>query len=276
VDEESNPFVEYVRFTYPNQVVHVAWGRTDADTATLSIPARSDSAALIDINGTTWTVEPVGGVYQIVVEGATCNDPVYNCLVGGDPWFLVEEVPDAVDTEVLPVSAAEGGTLPTPAPATEIPAPTDPPEDPEEQEIEPTTEPDATATPEAVAELPPTEGAPAVESTPDVVSIDALEQELQPTGLDAAAPYILIGLGAVVIVGGGVYFALGTHQANENREHSSPAFEDNVAPTQETTRPDLDDEEAEQEPAADEMDSYYEDDEFTDEEEESVDDEPES
>ncbi len=117
VSEETHPLIDYVRLTFENKVTHVAWART-AQTATLIIPARSQQATLIDLQGNRWPVTPQDGEYRVVVGGADCNDPMEGCLIGGAPWLLVEEgVEEALTTTPPSVKVERGGVLPTPDPA---------------------------------------------------------------------------------------------------------------------------------------------------------------
>ncbi|NDJ52562.1 MAG: hypothetical protein GYB68_05665, partial [Chloroflexi bacterium] len=121
VDEQTNPLIEYVRFTFPTKVTHVAWART-AETATLLIPARTSQATLIRLDDTRIVVEPENGTYRLVVGGAECNDPAFGCLIGGEPWLLVEEgVDDPLNQPAPDVTVESGGTLPTPDPAQVLP-----------------------------------------------------------------------------------------------------------------------------------------------------------
>jgi hypothetical protein len=215
LDEETHPLIDYVRLTFPNKVTHVAWALT-SQNATLNIPARSEQATLIALNGERWTVRPEGGLYKVVVGAAECNDPntVGGCLIGGDPWLLVEEgVPDPLNTVAPSVTTQLGGTLPTPDPGPALTAtaealPTATPTS------VPTAEPTATTAPtEAsaqtteqpseteVAAVAPTESI-AVQPTPSAAEIEA---SLRPSGFSAIIPYVLMVLGAVII-GGGAWF----------------------------------------------------------------------
>jgi hypothetical protein len=233
LDSETAPLVDYVRFTFEDSVTHVAWARTE-NTAMLIIPARTAQATLVDMSGNEWTVTPQDGAYRVVVGGAACDDPQVGCLIGGDPWFLIEQgIPDALNSTPEKSSVERGGTVPTPSPeqimtatARALPSPT------------PTLTPTATYTP-SPSPLPPTATAtlepataesvaPTTASTspPDtpvseVAQVEAAPTDLpsvvetveapgipQPTPLSRALPYVLIGLGAVSI-GFGVWYYLG-------------------------------------------------------------------
>ena len=235
LESETAPLVDYVRLTFEDSVTHIAWART-ATTATLIIPARTAEATLVDMFGNEWTVTPQDGAYRIVVGGAVCDDPQVGCLIGGDPWFLIEKgIPDALNSTPEKSSVESGGTVLTPSPeqimtatARALPSPT------------PTLTPTATYTPSpSPSPVPPTatatEEPPTVESvSPTVASAvpsdtpgpEVAEVEAAPTNPPAAAetveppgipeptpfsralPYLLIGLGALSI-GFGVWYYLG-------------------------------------------------------------------
>lgn len=219
VVDGTQPLIDYVRLTFPNKVTHVAWARGGA-TATLIVPARSQQARLLDSQGNEWLVRPVNGEYRVVVGGADCNDPAEGCLIGGMPWLLVEEgLQNPLNETPPPVRVEQGGTLPTPDPsialtatalaiptATLTPSPT--------ATATPTSTPTATDT-QAPSETPPpaTEAAspttPPVELTPTPTVIPSPWEALGPKGFSAALPFILIGLGVLVIGGAGWYFAAG-------------------------------------------------------------------
>ena len=271
VDEEAHPLIDYVRLTFPTRVTHIAWARTE-QTATLVIPARSEQATLVTLEGERWTVEPEGGVYRLVVGGADCNDPVEGCLIGGVPWFLIEEGLEDPLNEVPPsVRVEAGGTLPTPDPgiamtataqaapsATPTPLPT---ETPEPSPLPPTATamPEPTGVPESAetaAEATPAMVAEAVEEPPDGNPEEgqplspeelarAIEREVRPRGLPALLPYLLMGLGTLVLVGGTWYFFSGPGQPVEEREEAPDDEPREHGPEPEKAVTDLPDEEEE-------------------------------
>lgn len=218
--EETHPLVDYVRLTFEDKVTHIAWARTERN-ATLIIPARSEEALLIDLEDHRWLVKPQDGVYRVVVGGAECNDPQEGCLIGGAPWLLVEEdVPNALNETPPSVQVEEGGELPTPDPAMlmtmtaqALPSPT------------PTLTPSPSATPTPMltsTPIPiptPTDTLPPVATaTPRVAEATAspasptpeppslVEGMPSPRGLTALLPYLLVGLGVLMIVAGLGYF----------------------------------------------------------------------
>jgi hypothetical protein len=246
VEDPTHPLIDYVRLTFQSKVTHIAWALTE-QTATLVIPARTTQATLIDRNGNRWTVEAEGGDYRLVVGGADCNDPATGCLIGGAPWMLVEEgIQDAVNAEPPDVTVEQGGTLPTPDPnaaltATAQAAPTAtstlmPSETP--------SEPPATvaATEEATARVTAKPVTATEESTQiaEITGPQPTEQssgpklpnpnDLRPHGLGAILPFILMGLGALVI-GGGVWYFFSGHQ-----KISDPTAWEHLKVTQENER----------------------------------------
>lgn len=256
VDEEAQPLIEYVRFTSDKKVVHVAWART-AQNATLIIPSRSQQATLYDMDGNQWWLKPEGQAYRMVVGGAECNDPttVGGCLIGGMPWILVEDgVANPLDEKAPSVSTEPGGALPTPDPgpfltATALAMPT---ATPTATEV-PTSEPASTtaptqagpaavepATTEDVAASgdPTNEAGETPEPAPAPTPTEAPGTGVRPQGFAAMLPYLLIGLG-VVVIGGGVWFfftgpkkPISYHpMADQTREHEPVVFAPDEEPT---------------------------------------------
>jgi len=292
VDEEAHPLLDYVRLTFADKVTHVVWALTEQN-ATLVIPARSDLASLIDLEGNRWTVAPEGGVYRVSVAGATCDDPVEGCLIGGAPWILVEQgVNDAVN-EVPPSVRVEPGGVPlTPDPgmvmtATALAAPTATPTPPPtatpprtptpvepptevaaEEAAAPTPAPadeqpeEAAPTAPSVAEAPSeAEAAPAEEQAPSPQDLALqIERAVRPKGLPGLLPYLMIGLGVVVIAGGGWYFFRGGSSAELDEYQDEEWAEDAVDPYEEWPEEDVRDPYGEfpgEEPSDDE--AYYDD-----------------
>lgn len=250
VDEEAHPLIEYVRFTFANKVVHVAWART-AQNATLFIPSRSQQATLYDLEGNQWWVKPEGELYHMVVGGADCNDPntVGGCMIGGMPWILVEEgVASPLEEKAPSVTTAPGGILPTPDPgpfltATALAMPTATPTLTPIPTQVPTQEqaPSEPTSPEEIApSATPAEVAAAPQPTLALTPIDAPGSGVRPQGFAAMLPYLLIGLG-VAVIGGGVWFFFAgpkkpifrSSQADQTREHEPVIFAPDEEPTRE-------------------------------------------
>lgn len=241
VDEEAFPLMDYVRFTFADRVVHVVWARTELD-ATITIPSRSTDATLVDSQGNQQSFDAESGLYRLSVEGATCDDPVYNCLIGGPPLILIEnDVIDPINAVPPPVEVEEGGVplivipdlpatptatiTPTSDPSEQEPtleaeaAPAEEPTEEPAQEPEPqVSQPDENAT-LTVAEAA-VESAGADAAAPAAPQIDeaSIRNVVQPTGIRFALPFILIALGAVAVGFGSWYFfrpLIGTSSGEE-------------------------------------------------------------
>lgn len=117
-----------IRFEIPRGTAHVMWARTAA-TATVTVTASLPTAVLINATGDEVTeLTAVDGVYTIPLTGAICLPT--ECLVGGEPLFLVQQEPEPT---------------PTPIPPTETPSPT-PSITPSLTPLPPTATPQPTAT----------------------------------------------------------------------------------------------------------------------------------
>jgi hypothetical protein len=263
VDLESQ-LAEYVRLTFDSKVTHVAWATTDS-TVTLVIPARTTQATLIDIGGNRWIVEPTGGEYRVVLGGALCNDPASGCLIGGAPWLLIEDgIADAVNAEPPEVTVEPGGDLPTPDPAAALTAtaqarPTEPATLAATSTPEP-TQPGAVFTAEVATQTPatdqPTEVAAVVQPdatlTQEPQTALSGREALEPRGINAILPYLLMALGLVAVSAGAWYFMAGHRQLEmltgsehlkRTEEHSRPVFpDDDLKVTQRNQRPEFGDE----------------------------------
>jgi hypothetical protein len=233
--------IEYVRLTSAHKVTHIAWART-AQTATLFIPARSTKATIVNLAGESWWVVPESGMYRLVVGGAKCDDPgtVGGCLIGGAPWILVEEdiTGDPLNEKAPSVTTESGGTLATPDPgpfltATALampsvtPSPTELPTDVALSTQSPTQEQAAGVLPEET--LPA--GTPVEAAVPTPAPAPATGNELGPKGFDAFLPYLLMGLGGIVIAGGISYFFAGSRKATDpvDGETSPVDYQENVS-----------------------------------------------
>jgi hypothetical protein len=152
---------------------------------------------------------------------------VGGCLIGGDPWFLVEDGVQNPLTEAAPKSRVElGGALPTPPPTpTFTPSPLPPTPTPLPTTLAPTQPlavtiaPGATSPATAVAAAvtaPPTAAAPAPAATAPPTatpSAEELARAVRPRGFQAVMPYLLMGLGVLVIGGGAWFFLAGRRPA---------------------------------------------------------------
>ncbi len=117
---DNQPLYTLVTLDRGGLVTYVFWARTRAE-ATLSIPAWSDQARLIDQTGLERMIEPAGGQYTMTLPGARCADK-RGCIIGGPTYLLVEENNGTPTPTELPTIASP---LETPAPPpTDTPTPT--------------------------------------------------------------------------------------------------------------------------------------------------------
>ena len=166
-----------VRFDLPRGTTHVVWARTAAG-ATVTLPASQPTALLINATGErVEELTAVDGQYTIPLTGATCLPT--ECLVGGEPLFLVQHAPEPTPT---PTATA------TPEP-TATPLPTLTP-------LPPTATPEPTAT----ATLPPTATATATPAPTAVPAPPVVEPARSSAGLGLA----LLGVGILLL--GGLWF----------------------------------------------------------------------
>jgi polysaccharide biosynthesis protein PslG len=85
--------VEQIVFERPGQHIVVVWNRTPRPI-TASVGAAAASALLVAIDGTTRTITPASGTYQLALAPATANTggSPDDYIVGGAPYILVEDV----------------------------------------------------------------------------------------------------------------------------------------------------------------------------------------
>jgi hypothetical protein len=158
-----------IRFDMPRGTTHVLWARTAA-TATLTIPASQPTALLINATGERVTeLTAVDGAYTIPLTGAICLPT--ECLVGGEPLFLVQQAPEPT---------------PTPVPPTETPSPT-PTATATLTPLPPTPTPQPTATATLVPSATPT-------------ALPAVAQEATPAGaMGVGVNTAVLGLGLLAL-----------------------------------------------------------------------------
>jgi hypothetical protein len=193
---DSQPLYTVVTLDRGGLVTHVFWARTQAQ-ATLSIPARSGQARLIDQVGAESAILPVDGEYTMTLPGARCGDK-RGCIIGGPTYLLVEDniaPPAPTETPIptvaeppTPVSPLETPTMPP----TETPTPTDTPSP--TATLTPTLTATATLTPTLTPTLVPTD-TPSPTSLPTPTPLPVVT----PTSSPPVWP-ILIGLGIVLLV----------------------------------------------------------------------------
>ena len=166
-----------IRFEIPRGTAHVLWARTAA-TATVTVTASLPTAILINATGDTVTeLTAVDGVYTIPLTGAICLPT--ECLVGGEPLFLVQQEPEPT---------------PTPIPPTETPTPT-PSITPSLTPLPPTATPQPTAT--ATATMPAT-AVPSLTPTPQATAV--VPSAAPSTPSTASLGLWFLGIGAMLVV----------------------------------------------------------------------------
>lgn len=162
-----------VQFTRPGGVTHVMWAKTAA-SVTITVTAQENQALLINATGNTvQELQPTNGVYTITLNGATCLPT--ECLVGGEPLFLVEEPPQPTPTPT---------TTPTVTPSV-TPTPTFTP-------LPPTATATSTATSTAVPSATPTTIPTATPTPPPAGLTSGSWQQTAGAGF--------LGIGALLVI----------------------------------------------------------------------------
>lgn len=88
------------------------WAR-GAAPVTIQVTAHANSALKVDWRGNAQTLSAQGGVYTVELPGSPCTHPLNPCLIGGEPYLLVEgNIP------------TEGSVLPPEDPNVIAPTPT--------------------------------------------------------------------------------------------------------------------------------------------------------
>ncbi|MBN1979406.1 MAG: hypothetical protein JW918_18575 [Anaerolineae bacterium] len=208
--EDRQPLYTVVTLDLGTRTTRVLWARTQAP-ATVSLPAQSAQARLIDQAGAEQTVTPVGGQYTVTLPGARCADK-RGCIIGGFTYLLVEESAG----EPLPTATAETPTasspVDTPIPPTATPAPTDTPAP--TLTATPTLPPTATSVP-----LPVFTSTPMPTQTPLPTPTPTPLPTVQPTEEPTIWP-LLVGLAVVfllaAIIGSMFRYREGTHGHGED------------------------------------------------------------
>jgi len=143
------PLVAQVTLDRGTRTTRVFWARTTAEV-TLTVPALSTQATLIDQEGNEQTLDGGGGSYTLTLPGARCADETSGCIIGGPTLLLVEEAP-VQDLGVPSVEQAQA----TPTSAINVEEPTSP----ETPTLRPTppsvTLPPTTVAPTPTATAPP-------------------------------------------------------------------------------------------------------------------------
>ncbi len=192
-EQSANHFI--FSFSRPQGTTRVMWARNPS-TVTLKVAALADSGMLVDpITGTETPITAVNGFYDITLEAARCHG---ECLMGGPPVFLVEDVvaegaappsqpinvaaPAATSTATLTATATISATATMTATAvpteTNTPKPTRTPRPTKTPTLAPTdtavptaTATDAPATEVALVEAPtiPSTAVPVTDSTEEKI-----------------------------------------------------------------------------------------------------------
>jgi hypothetical protein len=161
-----NGATDIVTLDRGSQTTRIAWARSAA-TTTVSLPAFSQQANLISLDGSIQPIAAIDNQYRLTLPGAKCDDPVHGCAVGGSPIILVEDAPSKTGGNVIvststplpaclnctPTSAPTLAPTSTPAPTATpcsdcTPTPTDTPRPTRTRTPTPTFTPTATPTPQ--------------------------------------------------------------------------------------------------------------------------------
>lgn len=162
--EETGP-VQVVTIDRGDETTTVVWTNSP-EQQTYSVPAIADRALLVDKLGNTRTIQPEGGRYHLILEGAVCTHP--GCIIGGSPWIIVEEGHPQDRGRFLPTPTR---LPPTPTPtASSSPTPTATPVPPS---ATPTSTHTATSTPSST---PTPTLTPTVTTTPTPTSTPTATQ----------------------------------------------------------------------------------------------------
>jgi hypothetical protein len=196
--EDRQPLYSVVTLDRGAATTRVLWARTQAE-ATVSLPAQSGQARLIDQTGAEQTVTPVDGQYTVALPGARCAD-TRGCIIGGFTYLLVEDsatpAPTETPTIIVPTETLTS-TIPTESPTpvpTDTPAPTQTPTPTETSVPTATTTPTPTETP-----LPVFTTTPLPTQTPLPTATSTPRPPAPPTPEASVWP-LLLGLAAVVLL----------------------------------------------------------------------------
>jgi len=108
---EQRSDVSIVTISRANGTTTALWTRTPSP-ATVQIPARADSATLVDMWGNRRVIYAAGGAYSVSLPGASCTHGP-PCIIGGPPYLIVEGKVDAAPPPAQPpaptTSAGDAG-----------------------------------------------------------------------------------------------------------------------------------------------------------------------
>lgn len=122
VSLKEHPHYYVATFASDTRVTRIAWTRT-TQGVTLQLPALAQEARVVNYVGESASVNEDNGVYHLELSPAVCHE---ECLIGGPPVFIVEEV-WVTDVERIETAVAVSGIQLTPplfSTATRYAAPT--------------------------------------------------------------------------------------------------------------------------------------------------------
>lgn len=176
------------------QTTRIAWARSSA-TTNVSLPAFSQQATLISLDGSTQAIAAINNQYRLTLPGAECKDPLHGCAIGGAPIILVENAPSNSGGSVIV------NTVTPSAPCLECTATSNPTNRPTQTPIStstPTPSPTASATPTFTASptftIEPTStatAAPTPTATP-IAAAASTDSTISPLALGAIGALALI------------------------------------------------------------------------------------
>ncbi|MEA3341773.1 MAG: hypothetical protein U9R15_17550, partial [Chloroflexota bacterium] len=149
--KDQQPLYTVVTLDRGDRTTRVLWARTASDV-TISLPALSLQARLIEQSGVEQTIQPVEGQYTLTLPRARCADK-RGCIIGGPTYLLVEEANSApladATTEPLPTEPLSKTVVSTPTEISTSTIPTDTitPLPTATPSLTPTASPTATPTP---------------------------------------------------------------------------------------------------------------------------------
>jgi hypothetical protein len=180
----------------------VVWTNSQ-DPQTFALPAIAPQALLVDKAGKTQAIAPVGGHYELKLDGATCTHP--GCIVGGNPWVVVEDG-HAPRRDISGVTPRAPATRPVPPTATDTPIPT---------ATETST---ATATPTDTATPTPTDTATSTPTATATVTPTPTPVKLfRPNSEGCLRVYLVWVGGLALIYFGAVYLAVSWYRWRRRR-----------------------------------------------------------
>jgi hypothetical protein len=190
------PLWTQVALDQGGRTTRVLWARTTAPV-TLTLPALTAQATLVDQEGNAQTLTSQNGAYVLTLPGARCADEVAGCIIGGPTVLLIEEAPPgdlaapSTDIATPTAEAGEGEATPTAedglalsATATDRPTPpvvTLPPTATFTATPIPTPSPSATSIPSPTSTVPPS-------ATPT----KALTPSATPSPMSSSTPSLAI------------------------------------------------------------------------------------